>query len=513
MGIAETVTTGLDGVGGLRVIRTGSSESGTRPSSGARSLIASAQALEARWVISGTYQRLWNRIRITARLTDVETTMVVQSAIVDETVDELFLLQDRLVTQIRESLEFSRDEAAPVRASRVPTTAEPSIPTEARTALASGRTPAIAITGYLQTVPLWTSSTQLAKSNITSFNRFRLAAEPVFDAANLSFNIAYEHVATFQERSLVQGTGVGAVPSGGEWMDLEWTIAREDHVLWQHRFDRLHLGWSPTSALELTAGRQAVSWGTTLFLTPADPFSPFSPSDPFRVYRGGVDAARLRIYPTSLSEIDVVVRPTDTDVGEEVTALARWLGTWNNWELSTWGGSLYGDATWAFGTAGSWGRWAIRGEAVVRELDESVVFRGTAGVDRLFQVEGRDLMLVAEYQRDGLGAATPDEYLGVVFSEPARRGELQVLGRDETAFQVAYQLHPLWNVAALWLWNLNDRSSLLSPSFAYSLSNEASLSGGVFFGIGADDSTPTRPMPSEYGLSGTTAFLSASWFF
>ena len=129
-------------------------------------------------------------------------------------------------------------------------------------------------------------------------------------------------------------------------------------------------------------------------------------------------------------------------------------------------------------------------EAVIRELDDSVVFRGTAGVDRLFQVGGRDLILVAEYQRDGLGAATSDEYLDVVFSDPFRRGELQAFGRDETALQLAYQIHPLWNVAGLWLLNLNDRSALLFPSLAYSLSNEASLSGGVSFGLGADESTP-----------------------
>ena len=39
------------------------------------------------------------------------------------------------------------------------------------------------LTGYLQTVPLWTASTQFAKSNVANFNRFRLTSEPVFDDA------------------------------------------------------------------------------------------------------------------------------------------------------------------------------------------------------------------------------------------------------------------------------------------------------------------------------------------
>ena len=137
------------------------------------------------------------------------------------------------------------------------------------------------------------------------------------------------------------------------------------------------------------------------------------------------------------------------------------------------------------GVKRSSGSWTIRLSFAARPA--SIDFsRSVAGI----------WILVAEYQRDGLGAATSDDYLDVVFSDPFRRGELQAFGRDETALQLSYQIHPLWNVAGLWLWNLNDRSALLFPSLAYSLSNEASFTGGVAFGLGADESTLTRPLPS-----------------
>jgi hypothetical protein len=142
-----------------------------------------------------------------------------------------------------------------------------------------------------------------------------------------------------------------------------------------------------------------------------------------------------------------------------------------------------------------------------------MVFRGTIGIDRQLQVRGRDLFLVAEYQRDGLGASTPDGYLSLVQSETFARGEHQVLGRDETVVQASYQVHPLWSLAGLWLWNLNDGSALVAPSVAYAAGNEASISGGVFFGVGDDRITDARPLPSEYGLAGTTAYVSLSWFF
>lgn len=367
------------------------------------------------------------------------------------------------------------------------------------------------ISAYVQTVPLWSDATGPGDSDVQSFNRLRLSVnQPV---GVVSIGVAYEHVATIRRRATVSGIGVGEVPGGGEVLDLQWTIADKAHGLWQHRFDRLHVGWSPLAGLELIAGRQAVSWGTTLLLTPADPFVPFNPADPFREFRAGVDAARVRMYPSPLSEVDLVVRPTDTVVGREVTALGRGLTTWQSWELSGWGGTLYGDVAGAIGAAGSLGAFAVRGEAVLREQQGRTAFRGTVGVDRLSQVKQRDLYVIVEYQRDGLGAANVEQYLGVLQSDTFRRGEHQVLGRDETVVQVSYQLRPLWSLGGLWIWNLNDRSALISPSVAYSLSDDSALTGGVYLGVGNDEVTVTRLVPSEYGPAGTVAFASLSWYF
>ena len=367
------------------------------------------------------------------------------------------------------------------------------------------------LSGYLQTAPLFTDATPLAPSNASNFNRIRLTIEPNWGP--LSLEASYEHTISFNQRRLSGGLGLGSVPSGGEWFDLGGTIADEEHVQWRHRFDRLNVGFSPGQGMALSVGRQAVSWGTTLFLTPADPFLPFSPADPFRQFRGGIDAGRLRLYPGPLSSLDFVVRPTDTALGEEMTALLRGLTTWKNWELSGWGGTLYGDRAGALGAAGGIGVWAVRVEAVIREIRGRVVGRGSIGLDRLLQIGGRDMSLLLEYQRDGLAAARPESYLAILQSPEFLRGELQVLGRDEAIFQATYQLHPLWSVFGLWLLNLNDRSSLISPGFGYSASNAVSISGGVYIGVGESASTLERPLPSEYGLSGTTGFLSLSWYF
>lgn len=366
-------------------------------------------------------------------------------------------------------------------------------------------------TGYYQNVPDWSGRNELTEGGWSDFNRLRMGATPSF--GDFSLEVAYEQVLTARERETT-GIFVGSVPGGGEWLDLQWTLSEKEHVLWQHRFDRLKLGWAPTSSLQIDVGRQAVSWATTLFLTPADPFSPFDPADPFREFRAGVDAARVRVYPGPLSEVDFVVRPTKTDVGEEMTALGRGLTTWKGWELSGWAGILYDDAAGAGAASGSIGGWAVRGEAVVQSSDdEAVVLRTSLGVDRLFSLAGRDLLTVVEYQHDGFGASDGSDYGRVLDSKPFRRGELQVLGRNELAVQASYQVHPLWSLAGLTLWNFGDGSVLLSPSFSYSASNEATVSGGLFFGFGESVVGDDGSLPSEYGLVPVTAYLSVSLFF
>ena len=385
---------------------------------------------------------------------------------------------------------------------------------------AAGAQPAAAqpgrLTGYVLTVPLVSGSTALSDGNASNFNRFRLSTEQVLGP--LAFEAAYEHAVTFQRNATPPGLGLGgltAIQSGGEWLDLQGTITRHDQerVLWRHRFDRLAVAWAPAEALELSVGRQAISWGTTQILTPADPFPAFSPTDPFQVFRAGVDAARLRIYPGPLSEIDVVFRPSRTAAGEEFTALARGLATWRNWGLSAWGGALYGDPAGAVGATGGIGPWAVHFEAVVRDYRGTVAGRGAVGTFRLFQVAGRDLTVAAEYQRDGRGAGGPDEVLAVLRSREFRRGEYQVFGRNEAALTTAYQIHPLWSVTGAAIWNLDDRSALVFPGFSWSLSNEASLAGGVFAGVGAGEPAPGRLLPSIYGLAGVTGYLSLTWFF
>ncbi|KPK63453.1 MAG: hypothetical protein AMS21_06695, partial [Gemmatimonas sp. SG8_38_2] len=292
------------------------------------------------------------------------------------------------------------------------------------------------IRGYYQNVPLWSDSAAFTNGGLSDFSRLRFMTEP--SIGRFSVQIAYEQFLSLSQRPRqALNAALGSLlPSGGEWLDLQWMIKETDHVTWGHRFDRLNIRWQPNQLLDVTVGRQAVSWATTLLLTPADPFSPFNPSDPFRKYRAGVDAARVQVYTGPLTDFDIVARPTKNNTLsgtaaveeiEELTVLGRGRTVWNTWEVSGWLGMIYDEPGMAVGAAGSVGAFALRGEATLREEEDDIVLRATVDIDRLFALLGRDLYVVLEYQHDGFGASSPDQYTDIVASAPFARGELQVL--------------------------------------------------------------------------------------
>jgi hypothetical protein len=359
-------------------------------------------------------------------------------------------------------------------------------------------------------------------AGLFGFQRFRLMTSPVYGP--IAFDAAYEHGLTLRSDSLTGLLTPGGQQgfSAGDWLDLQGTIAEAQRVEWRHRVDRLSVAyWG--KAFDVTLGRQTVSWATTLYLTPADPFQPFDPSDPFREYRVGVDAGRVRVFTGPMTELEAVVRPAETAVGTTVTALGRGRTALGRWDLAAWAGVVHDEPAVSAAATVTVAGAAVRGEAVLRWTEDAsggheTVVRFTVGADRSFTVAGRNLYLLAEYQRDGFGAASADELVRVLLSESFLRGELQVLGRDEAVILGSYEVHPLVTTDLLVITNLNDPSALFVPSLSYSASSEVTTRAGVFLGAGADEGAAIPGLGvaapgSEYGPVPATGYVSVTMFF
>ncbi len=115
VGIAETVTADLKNIEGLTVIgrervfevlrRLGVEKSSEfdRPAFATQV----GREVGARWIIIGGYQRLAETVRITARFVDVESGEVMRTVKIDGQMSQIFDLQDKIVEELSQGLDFS----------------------------------------------------------------------------------------------------------------------------------------------------------------------------------------------------------------------------------------------------------------------------------------------------------------------------------------------------------------------------------------------------------------------
>ena len=75
-------------------------------------IVETGRALGASWVVTGAYQRVADRLRVTARVFDAGTGAVVDTATVDGAFDDLFDIQDRVAAQLRDAFGPSGRRAA-----------------------------------------------------------------------------------------------------------------------------------------------------------------------------------------------------------------------------------------------------------------------------------------------------------------------------------------------------------------------------------------------------------------
>lgn len=110
-GIAETVTSDLKGVEGLRVVSRERVHQRVRDL-GVESVDDASAAqigreLGARFVLSGGYQRAGEAIRVTARLVEAGSGAIVRSVKLDGRLDAIFEIQDRIVRELTSGLWLS----------------------------------------------------------------------------------------------------------------------------------------------------------------------------------------------------------------------------------------------------------------------------------------------------------------------------------------------------------------------------------------------------------------------
>lgn len=301
-----------------------------------------------------------------------------------------------------------------------------------------------------------------------------------------------------RNRMAEEGSGdvFGSVGERRRFLDLEDEIHDGTAATATHGLDRLWVRLEPDPRLQLTLGRQAVSWGSGLIWSPVDLFAAFSPTEIDREEKLGVDVVRLVLQPHSNLSLDVVGEPLDLEehgtANGDDSALAARLGTHlGEYDLHLCGGAVQSDLVLGGDFSGYLGDAGFHGEALrtwVDERGQRDYFRGLLGIDYAFAAAWNPYVAV-EYFYNGLGEDDSDGYA-------ARRAETSVqrvfmrgvaynVGRDYLGGTFRVQPNALLTVQATTLANLHDGSFREFATLVWSATENFDLIVGADVGLGS----------------------------
>lgn len=309
-------------------------------------------------------------------------------------------------------------------------------------------------------------------------------------------------------------TGVGV--SAPEAVDLTWNVADEGGGLAvQGRTDRL-LARGTAGPVDVTLGRQPISFGTGLFFAPLDLVNPFFPTTIDQEYKPGVDAARVDVF-SGLSRVTVVGAYAGDWTAEGLAVAANGQLTVGVTDLQLFLGQIRGDRVLGVGSVSSIGPVGLHGDAAVTFPAEGAAetapfVRAVVGADGR---PGEKVSLAAEVYVQTLGTTDTDDYLAQLSGERYARGELWTVGVLYGAASVSYQISPLLTTSGALIGNLTDGSVLATASGAWSVADNADVVGGLYAGLGERPELGllSATIHSEFGLYPVAAFLQLRSYF
>jgi len=305
------------------------------------------------------------------------------------------------------------------------------------------------------------------------------------------------------------GFGVSVLP-GRRW-DLSSVFVDKERLRVWHDIDRLSLTWY-TGFADITAGRQAITWGISNVYPVADLWAQFSPFELDTEEKPGVDAVRLLKYPSGNLELDAVIADRGSSRNFSAGLRASLSLPWA--DLYAGGGKFWREAIGLIGISAPMGSYKLRAEGALPydlDVEDFRLPRVTAGVDWL----GGSIMLSAEYNFNGIGATKAEDYLSVLEDPRYGQGETYFLGRHNLGALASWTPgNDRLSLTLSSLMNLQDPSAAFVPNLTYDFGQNTRLSAGALLSFG-DIPTfdPDPQLSSEFGTYGDFVFTMLSVYF
>jgi len=284
-------------------------------------------------------------------------------------------------------------------------------------------------------------------------------------------------------------------------VDLDWDLGHGENYRASLRVDRALLRLR-LPGMDLTLGRQPISFGSTFFFNPMDLIASFSPTVVDREYKPGIDALRSDSYFGSSGQLSLVAAYGGSWNIDDSILAARLSGSLYDVGLGLLAAQVHGDQVIGLdATTGLYGV-SLNGEFTVTQPPCGQPFtRAVVGANMTYA----DLNVMAELYVQTLGADNPDDYLQVAGGERFARGELWAMAQHYAALSLSLPVVPIVTLGGFALLNLDDGSALLSPSAHWSVADEVDLLLGGYFGVGEHPEKRVPWMPAQAGTGAAAA--------
>ena len=316
------------------------------------------------------------------------------------------------------------------------------------------------------------------------------------------------------------GESAYKIPNYRELIQTERDFVELDFFLWDTKYsigyleiDRLYLDFVKND-LEVTLGRQRISWGTCWVWNPTDLFNPLNVLDFDYEERPATDAIRVQYYTGPVTKIEVSYKPAKDPYNQILAGLFS-LNKWN-YDFNFIGGMKYKRWLAGFSWAGDILGAGFRGELLVSQKPDSaetVVYQTplqTISLDdktmASFALSGdytfpNSFYIHTEFLYNNIGVTNNT----LLYQAVAGSLGLLTAARWSIYQEFSYDITPLLRGSLFGIYNPNDDSYVIVPSLSYSVITNLDLYLISFFFEG-------DPL-TEYGDYGTTFYVRLKYSF
>jgi hypothetical protein len=287
------------------------------------------------------------------------------------------------------------------------------------------------------------------------------------------------------------------------FFDLTKLWVSDTSYYFYSNIDRLNMKIK-TGKFEATIGRQRINWGINLVWTPNDIFNSFNYFDFDYVERPGCDAVLLEYFTGTASSLQLGFK---IDADEEITsALMYRFNRWN-YDFQAFTGIMTKDLVIGTGWSGD-----IKGAGFTGEIsyfhpyehfsDTNGALVGSLSANYTFK---NSLFINASYLFNSDGTKGPAGYGTVLSLYADISAKNFTLAKHSIYAGIGYPVTPLVRADLSSIFNPNDKSGFIGPSFDISLTNDLSLLviGQIFWG----------ETMTEFGDYGSLCYVRLKWNF